>query len=77
VLEGEVRYRDGDQKRWAKVRETLLTPKGIPHTYRVETAEARMLAITQGESENFIRLLATLPRSNGCFVHKMRISPIT
>jgi quercetin dioxygenase-like cupin family protein len=55
VLEGEVRYRVGDQERRARVGETLLTPKGIPHTYRVETAEARMLTITRGEFENFIR----------------------
>jgi quercetin dioxygenase-like cupin family protein len=55
VLEGEVRYRVGDQERLARAGETLLTPKGIPHTYRVESAEARMLTITRGEFENFIR----------------------
>ncbi|MBJ6127722.1 cupin domain-containing protein [Microvirga splendida] len=57
VLEGEVRYRVGDQERQASAGETLLTPKGIPHTYRVESAEARMLTITRGEFENFIRAL--------------------
>jgi quercetin dioxygenase-like cupin family protein len=55
VLEGEVRYRVGDQERLARAGETLLTLKGIPHTYRVESAEARMLTITKGEFENFIR----------------------
>jgi quercetin dioxygenase-like cupin family protein len=55
VLEGEVRYRVGDQERLARAGETLLTPKGIPHTYRVESAEARMLTITKGEFESFIR----------------------
>jgi len=55
VLEGEVRYRVGDQERLASAGETLLTPKGLPHTYRVESAEARMLTITKGEFENFIR----------------------
>ena len=55
VLEGEVRYRVGDQERLARAGETLLTPKGIPHTYRVESAEARMLTITKGEFENFVR----------------------
>lgn len=55
VLEGEVRYRVGDQEHHARAGETLLTPKGIPHTYRVESAEARMLTITQGEFENFVR----------------------
>ena len=34
VLEGEVRYRVGDQERLARAGETLLTPKGIPHTSR-------------------------------------------
>ncbi len=55
VLEGEVRYRVGDQERLARAGETLLTLKGIPHTYRVESAEARMLTITKGEFENFVR----------------------
>jgi len=52
VLEGEVRYRAGDQEHRASAGETLLTP---PHTYRVESAEARMLIITRGEFEIFIR----------------------
>jgi quercetin dioxygenase-like cupin family protein len=55
VLEGEVRYRVGDQERRASAGETLLTLKGIPHTYKVESVEARMLTITRGEFENFIR----------------------
>ena len=55
VLEGEVRYRVRDQEHRASTGETLLTPKGIPHTYRVESAEARMLTITRGEFETFIR----------------------
>ncbi|WP_445504577.1 cupin domain-containing protein [Microvirga sp. G4-2] len=55
VLEGDVRYRVGDKERRAGAGETLLAPKGIPHTYRVESAEARMLTITRGEFENFIR----------------------
>jgi quercetin dioxygenase-like cupin family protein len=46
VLEGEVRYRVGDQEHRARAGETLLTPKGIPHTYKVESDEARMLTIT-------------------------------
>jgi hypothetical protein len=55
VLEGEVRYRVGDQEHRTSAGETLLTSKGIPHTYRVESAEARMLTITRGELETFIR----------------------
>jgi hypothetical protein len=55
VPEGDVRYRIEDQEHRARAGETLLTPKGIPHAYRVESAEARMLTITRGEFENFIR----------------------
>ena len=55
VLEGEVRYRVGDREHSAKAGEILLAPKGIPHTYRVESGEARMLTVTRGGFENFIR----------------------
>jgi quercetin dioxygenase-like cupin family protein len=55
VIEGEVRYRVGDHERRAHAGETLLAPKGIPHTYRVESSEARMLTITRGEFESFVR----------------------
>ncbi|MGF9757456.1 cupin domain-containing protein [Microvirga sp. 0TCS3.31] len=55
VLEGEVRYRVGDQEHRASAGATLLAPKVIPHTYRVESAEARMLTITRRECETFIR----------------------
>ncbi|WP_046865372.1 cupin domain-containing protein [Microvirga massiliensis] len=55
VLEGEVRYRVGDDERRARAGETLLAPKGIPHTYRVESSEARMLTITRGGFESFVR----------------------
>jgi quercetin dioxygenase-like cupin family protein len=55
VLEGEVRYRVGHTERSAHQGEILLAPKGIPHTYRVESAQARFITITRGEFENFIR----------------------
>ncbi|WP_342211335.1 AraC family ligand binding domain-containing protein [Microvirga pakistanensis] len=55
VIEDVVRYRIGDQERCAPPGETLLPPKGIPHTYQVESAEARRLTITRGEFENSIR----------------------
>lgn len=55
VIEDVARYRIGDQERRAPPGETLLTPKGIPHTYQVESAAARMLTITRGEFENSIR----------------------
>jgi len=46
VLEGEVRYRIGDLQHHARAGETLLTPKGIPHTHRAESAEARTRVTT-------------------------------
>jgi hypothetical protein len=55
VLDGEVRYRVGDNDRLATAGETLLAPMGIPHTYRVTSPEARMLTITRGGFESFIR----------------------
>src|SRR5215831_17654946 len=38
VLEGEVRVRVRDQEHRLRVGDSLLTPKGVPHTYRVESS---------------------------------------
>ena len=71
VLEGEVRYRVGDTERQAGPGDTLLAPKGTPHTYRIESPEARMLTITRGQFESFIRAFgrpadhAGLPEQSG------------
>ena len=47
VLEGELRVRAGDADVTIAAGETLLAPKGVPHTYRVESREgARWLLIT-------------------------------
>jgi quercetin dioxygenase-like cupin family protein len=75
VLEGEVRYRVGDHEHRASAGETLLTPKGIPHTYRVESAEARMLTITRGEFETFIRAFGRLAERRGCLIHPVDPPP--
>jgi quercetin dioxygenase-like cupin family protein len=75
VLEGEVRYRVGDQEHRARAGATLLTPKGIPHTYRVESAEARMLTITLGEFETFIRAFGRLAERRGCLIHPVDPHP--
>lgn len=53
--------------------ETLLAPKGVPHTYRVESREgARWLVVTtRGDFERFVRSLSRpaerpeLPASEG------------
>ncbi|HEY7207153.1 MAG TPA: cupin domain-containing protein [Gaiellaceae bacterium] len=57
VLEGEVRLVVGDDELRLGPGDSALGPKGIPHTYRVESAEgARVLVVTQGgEFEGFVR----------------------
>lgn len=57
ILEGTLHFRLGDQELRARVGETLLAPKRIPHTYLVESAEgARWLTITRGGGfEGFVR----------------------
>src|SRR5918998_6260224 len=57
VLEGELRVRAGDADATIAAGETLLAPKRVPHTYRVESpAGARWLVITRrGDFERFVR----------------------
>ena len=58
VLEGEFRFRVGDQDLRAGQGETLLAPKGVPHSYLVESERGRWLAITvHGDFEGFVRSL--------------------
>ena len=60
VLEGELRIRAGDAEVSIGAGETLLAPKGVPHTYRVESPEgARFLVVTtRGDFERFVRALS-------------------
>lgn len=56
VLEGEFRFRVGDEEVRVGAGETLLAPKGVPHTYRVESAEGRWLVVTTGgDFESLVR----------------------
>ena len=57
VLEGELRVRIGDRDIHLPAGATALAPKGVPHSYRVESPEgARWLTITQGgDFERFVR----------------------
>lgn len=56
VLEGEMTIRVGSTDRVARAGQTMLAPKGIPHTYRVESDEARWLVVTaRGDFEKFVR----------------------
>jgi quercetin dioxygenase-like cupin family protein len=60
VLEGELRMRAGDVDLTLAAGETLLAPKGVPHTYRVESREgARWLVITRrGDFERFVHAVS-------------------
>jgi mannose-6-phosphate isomerase-like protein (cupin superfamily) len=60
VLEGELRVRVGDADVRIGAGETILAPKGVPHTYRVESPEgARFLVITRrGDFERFVRAVS-------------------
>jgi quercetin dioxygenase-like cupin family protein len=73
VLEGELRVKAGDAEVRLGAGEWLLAPKGIPHTYRVESGEgARWIVITtSGDFEGFVRAVcrpadrAELPEPQG------------
>jgi len=62
VLEGEFRVKVKDQEQRLVAGDVLLTPKGVPHTYRVESApEGRCLTITvRGDFERFVRAVSRL-----------------
>jgi mannose-6-phosphate isomerase-like protein (cupin superfamily) len=60
VLEGQVRFRVGEREQVASAGDTLVAPKGVPHTFRVESAAgARCLVMTVGpDFEGLIRDVA-------------------
>jgi mannose-6-phosphate isomerase-like protein (cupin superfamily) len=57
VLEGRMRFRVGNVEIMAEAGQTVLAPKGIPHSFRVESVEgARCLTITRGDNfETMVR----------------------
>lgn len=57
VLEGRIRIQIDGRDTVVHAGETMLAPKGMPHSFRVESAEgARCLTITSGgDFENMIR----------------------
>jgi len=60
VLEGEFRVRVKDQEHRLGAGDLLLGPKGVPHTYRVESAQGGCcLTITvRGDFERFVRAVS-------------------
>jgi mannose-6-phosphate isomerase-like protein (cupin superfamily) len=67
ILQGEMRFKVADQEFRAGAGEIFLAPKGIPHTYRVESAQgARWLTITTGQDfERFVRAIARPAETEG------------
>jgi quercetin dioxygenase-like cupin family protein len=59
VLEGELRFIAGGRELRASAGESLLAPKGVPHTYRAESpGGARYLTIMRGgDFEGLVRAL--------------------
>ena len=60
VLEGEFRVKVKDQEHQLGPGDVLLAPKGVPHTYRVESVQGgRCLTITvRGDFERFVRAVS-------------------
>lgn len=59
LLEGELRFSLDGQQRTVTAGETVIAPKGTPHTYRVESERARWLIITaHRQFEDFVRTMA-------------------
>jgi len=73
ILDGKFRFQIGEAERICGPGDTLLAPKGVPHTYRVESANGgRWLTITvRGDFERFVRAMGRpaarleLPPSSG------------
>ena len=59
VLEGELRLKVGDVELMARAGETVVGPRGVPHTFRVESERARFLVVTtSGDFEAMMREIA-------------------
>lgn len=56
ILDGVMRFKVGDTEVVAQAGETLLAPKGVPHTFRIESPRAHFLTITVGgDFEGMVR----------------------
>jgi dihydrofolate reductase len=73
ILEGEFRFAIGGEEMRAGPGEMILAPKGVPHTFRVESADGGryLIMTTHGDFERFVRELsrpaerAELPAPSG------------
>lgn len=56
VIEGVMTIVVGGEEHTVRAGETLLGPRSVPHTYRVDSDEARWLVVTaRGDFERFVR----------------------
>jgi len=56
LIEGELRFQLDERDLRLEASDTLLAPKGVPHTYRVESERARWLTVTaHGDFERLVR----------------------
>ena len=55
ILEGDFRFRVGERELRAGAGETVMAPRRIPHTYRVESETGRWLVVTHGDFERLVR----------------------
>jgi quercetin dioxygenase-like cupin family protein len=59
ILDGEFRFQIGTEQRNGHAGQTILAPKGVHHTYRVESERGRWLTVTtHGQFEEFVRAMA-------------------
>lgn len=59
AIEGEVSLFVGDKHMTLRAGQALLAPRGVPHTYRVESEEARSLVLgTPAGFDGFVREVA-------------------
>lgn len=67
ILEGELRFRIGGEEVRAAAGDSLLAPKRVPHSYRVESAGgARWLTIMSGgDFERFVRAFSRPAERSG------------
>ncbi|MBV8744412.1 MAG: cupin domain-containing protein, partial [Xanthobacteraceae bacterium] len=67
IVSGTLRFVVGSQELTAGAGDTLLGPKGLPHTYRVTSPEgARFLSVTAKQQfERYVRALGTEPTREG------------
>jgi quercetin dioxygenase-like cupin family protein len=63
VVEGRLTFYVGSDVLDVRAGDSFVAPKGVPHTYRVESHGARWLSVTKhGRFEDFVRAAASLPR---------------